>query len=128
MATRGKKNAQKNQRSWQGEELSFASRRLSREEGEAFVAWYKSGAPDFSDALCKIVDALYKVQFRVDLNNNCQVCAFTMQDDRHIHHNVYLTSRSDDAIEAFFMNCYKVWFIYPDLLIETDQRLNELWG
>lgn len=128
MAAKGKNNGRQNQRSWQGSELSFASRRLSREEGEAFIEWYKSSAPAFEDALFKIVNALYKVQFRVDLNNNAQVCAFTQQDDRHIHANVYLTSRSDDAVEAFFMNCYKVWFIYADKPITTDQKLDELWG
>jgi len=128
MAKRKSDNAKGYQdRSW-GNNLVFASRRLSREEGEAFIEWYKSGAPPFEDALCKVISDLYKVQFRVDMDNSAYVVAFTMQDDRHKHYNVYLTSRSDDPIEAFFINCFKIWVLYPDKPIVTDERLNELWG
>lgn len=128
MATKGKRKVENRGQSWLNQELVFASRRLSREEGEEFLEWYKSSAPPFEDALCKIIGEGYKVGFRIDFNNSAQVVAFTQQDDRHIHHNVYLTSRSDDPIEAFFMNCFKVWLIYPEKQIETDARLNELWG
>lgn len=128
MARNQKNGRNKAQKSWGDNSVVFASRRLSREEAEAFVEWYKSGSPDFEDALCKIIGEGYKVAFKLDFNNSAQVVAFTQQDERHPHHNVYLTSRSDDPIEAFFINCYKVWMIYPDKAIETDERLNELWG
>lgn len=128
MATKGKKNGKAYSQNWGGSDVEFASRRLSREEAEAFIEWYKSSSPDFEDALCKIIAATYKVAFKMDMNNSAQVVAFTMQDERHPHYNVYLTSRSDDPIEAFFMNCYKVWVIYENRPIDTDVTLKNNWG
>lgn len=128
MAKRTNKYAKKGRAAYENNDVVFASRRLSRQEGEDFVEWYKSSAPPFEDALCKINNDLYKIGFKVDLNNSANVISFTQQDERHPHYNVYLTSRSDDPIEAFFMNCFKVWVIYADKPIETDEQLNELWG
>lgn len=124
-----KPNAKKTNRSqWGDSEISFASRRLSREEGEAFLEWEKSGTPEFSIALSQIIGEGYKVAFKLDFNNSAMVVAFTQQDERHPHYNVYLTSRSDDPVEAFYLNCFKVWQLYPGKAIVTDERLNELWG
>lgn len=128
MAAKGKQNAGK--KTWNADygDLRFASRRLSSEEAKGFVQWRESGTPDYEDALFKVLLAMYKVALRVDLNTSAYVCAFTQQDDRHPHYNVYLTSRSDDPIEAFFLNCYKIWVIYEDSPITTDDTLNNDWG
>lgn len=125
---KGKKNQKNGSQGWAGSSVEFASRRLSREEAEAFIEWYKSGSPDFEDALFKVIAATYKVSFKIDMDNSAQVCSFMMQDDRHPHHNVYLTSRSDDPIEAFFMCCFKVWIIYENKKIDTDSTLKNNWG
>jgi hypothetical protein len=62
------------------------------------------------------------------MNNSAHVVAFTQQDDRHPHYAVYLTSRSDDPVEAFFMNCYKIWEMFPGKKIAVDVSADNLWG
>jgi len=128
VATKKNQSKRANPQGWQQAELQFASRRLSREEAEQFVEWYKTQESDTETALLWAIGEGYKVGFKLDFNNSAMVVSFTMQDDRHPHYGVYLTSRSDDPIEAFFMNVFKVSVLYLKKAIETDDRLNDLWG
>lgn len=108
-------------------DIEYCSLRLSAKDAEEFRQWMGHGAPEFETALDNVMAELYRVTFKADVNSTALMCTFTQQDNKHHNSGIALVSRSDDPIEAFYLNCYKVYQLFPKQRLPTE-RVDNTWG
>ena len=107
--------------------VSYAAVILSNGDKDVFSKWLTSVAEDFSSSLMRVLEDLYRVTIKVDVNNNCYMCTWTQQDAKHHNGNLTIISRSDDPEEAFWLNVYKVYVMYADERLPTQSDVQN-WG
>jgi hypothetical protein len=82
---------------------------------------------DFEDWLSACLDDSFRVTFKVDYNNDAVTCTFTQQDNKHRNSGLIITSRSDNFVEAFWLNCYKVFVLFDGQRLPTRDE-TQSWG
>lgn len=111
---------------WQGDS-EFATAALSRDDETVFRKWLETVSEDFSSALQRCADDLYRVSFKADINNNCFMVTFTQQDEKHHNAGLIVSSRSDDVEEAFWLTVYKIYVMFADQRLPTEKQ-DRSWG
>ena len=116
----------KDNNSW-NQNVTYAAVNLTEADKDAFSSWLTNVAEDFGSALTRVLEDLYRVTLKVDVNNNCYMCTWTQQDFKHRNANLTIISRSDDPEEAFWLNIYKVYVLYENQRLPSQQEANT-WG
>lgn len=122
----GRKAVKEGKDTWNSDAI-YADVQLSEADKDAFSNWMTGVQQDFGIGISMILQELYRVSFKVDVNNDCIQCVFTQQDFKHHNHHLTIISRSDDAEEAFWLNVYKVHVLYENQRLPT-QRETRSWG
>lgn len=123
-----KKSAQasRNQSNFGGN-ASYADVSLQQADKDAFSNWMAGVQDDFPAVFLSLIDDSYRVTSKFDYNNSCYACTLTQQDDKHVNANLIIISRSDDPIEAFWLNVYKVYVLFDGERLPTRDD-NLAWG
>jgi hypothetical protein len=128
MAKRPNKSEEKS--TWQNGfgNADFADVTLTQSDKDAFLKWMTGAAADFSEALTMCLQEGYRLSLKFDYDNSCYIASLTQQDRKHHNHNLVITSRSDDAEEAFFLSFYKVAILFPGERLPTRAETRRDWG
>jgi hypothetical protein len=111
---------------WQGDS-EYATVVISKDDEKPFQDWLLAQKDDFSSAIQRVSDDLYRVSLKADVNNDCFMCTFTQQDEKHHNSGLIISSRSDEIEESFWLNVYKVYVMHEGERLPTDTQ-DRSWG
>lgn len=110
-----------------GNEITFVTIRLDKEQAAAFGVWQNTKSVDFELELADFMSKGWKTSITWDGNNDCYIVSSTCKDDRNVNLNTCVTSRSTSWYEAMLLNVYKVVILYKNGKLPTETTENN-WG
>ena len=125
--TKKRETQTNNFRSSSNNDALYAEVNLTEADRSAFENWLAGVSIEPAEALELLADEGYRITFKIDFNNSCAMCTLTQQDNKHHNAGLIITSRSDDLLEAFWLNAYKVLELYQHQRLPTKSD-RALWG
>ena len=108
-------------------DAKYAQCDLTEADKPGFTSWLSGVSQDFMTLMQTALADGYRVTFRTDFSNSCEMVAFTQQDQKHRNAGIIIISRSDDAEEAFWLCMYKIYVLYEDQRLPTQSE-RAFWG
>ena len=123
-----KNNLRDSQQHWQNNGTArYAAINLLESDKPAFFDWTDDVSNDFEVYLETAIKDSYRVTLKFDYHNRCFQCTFTQQDEKHKNAGMVLISRAGSSVEAFLLNCYKTYVLFPDQPWPEQREVSD-WG
>lgn len=126
MATRKNSVPTGENKQWNND-VNYAAVTLTVSEKDAFLSWMSGVQQDYDTWMEAVLEASYRVTFKVDYNSVCMMCTWTQQDNKSKNAGLTIVSRAETFYEAFWLNCYKVYVLYENQRL-PDQKSAATWG
>jgi len=108
-------------------DIKFAKLDLTQNDKPEFETWLQKAAPSIEDAYQIACDAGYRCTTKLDERGGGYMCSWTTVSDTHPNSGVVLISRSEDAVEAFWLSFYKTFSLLPDERWPCDDDNLSAW-
>lgn len=118
----GKKKQQNNFGS-----TKFCAISLDTEGKEKARAWLSKHGKDLDTLACDMVRDGWKSSFTWDADNDCFIASSTQRDEDDKNYDICVTSRADNMWDAWMLNYYKIYVLYPKAELPTERAKNS-WG
>jgi len=105
----------------------FAAISLTEEDKPAFLEWTRDVSNDFQIVLEEAIKDSYRVTLKYDYHSRCFQCTWTQQDEKHKNARMILISRAGDPVEAFLLNAYKTYVLFPNQPWPVQRQVSD-WG
>lgn len=108
-------------------DIVFSTARLTESDSKDFAKWCEGQIEDLMLGVIHLVAGGWKMSLTWDDINDCFIASVTCKDEKNRNHNVCVSSRSDNAIEAMLMNVYKIDVLHKNEKMPTRGN-RDSWG